>query len=77
MTAHGSYQVVRLDQMLVEFWDRVDIIEQENMIGLRKDTGAPLTPTQVRPPQLHLDPTGDGSRSPRIWLANPRTRRRS
>ena len=74
-TAGGSYLVVRLIRQFTEFWDRVDVYEQQLMIGRYRISGYPLDADGIyATPDFGADPTGDViPLDAHIRLANPRT----
>jgi deferrochelatase/peroxidase EfeB len=74
-TTGGSYLVVRLIRMFVEFWDRVDVYEQQLMFGRYRDSGYPLDADGIHAtPDYAADPTGEViPLTAHMRLANPRT----
>ncbi len=74
-TAGGSYLVVRLIRMFVEFWDRVDVYEQQTMFGRYRDSGYPLDADGIyATPDYATDPEGNViPLTAHMRLANPRT----
>jgi deferrochelatase/peroxidase EfeB len=79
--AGGTYHVVRLIRMFVEFWDRISLNEQHRIIGRDRDTGAPLESRDAPVAGREEFQTPDHSRDSRgnttpldshIRLANPR-----
>jgi deferrochelatase/peroxidase EfeB len=73
----GSYHVLRLIRMYIEFWDRVSLNEQQTMIGRDRASGAMFGATGVTEVFDYANKDPKGKVMPltaHIRLSNPRTR---
>jgi deferrochelatase/peroxidase EfeB len=72
----GTYHACRLIRMLIEFWDRVSLNEQQTMVGRYRASGNVLgTGSLTAPPDFAADPHGKTiPLNAHIRLANPRTK---
>jgi deferrochelatase/peroxidase EfeB len=73
--AGGTYHVIRLIRMFIEFWDRVSLSEQQTMIGRYRASGAPIgMKSYLDVPDYEKDPYGfDVPLAAHMRKANPRT----
>jgi deferrochelatase/peroxidase EfeB len=71
----GTYQAVRIIRMFVERWDRIELAEQELVIGRRRGSGASLGNERETDPIDYLsDPNGAVvPLDAHVRLANPHT----
>jgi deferrochelatase/peroxidase EfeB len=71
----GTYHVLRIIRMYIEFWDRVSLNEQQTMVGRYRNSGAVLSTNAISDVvDYAADPKGTKvPLTAHIRLANPRT----
>lgn len=67
----GTYQAIRVIRMMVEFWDRTRLSEQEAIFHRHRDSGAPLG-RRLETDEPVFDTTEAATMSSHIARANPR-----